>query len=219
MGHADFRVGGKMIATLAHPSSAYSEVRLTPQDQIPTVTSNGALELASDCRMSSALRSLLCDSLAAQLWRYAATHSRFRRRDEAMRSLCTATSVTIAATILLIPACSESARPVAQEGPCPTLGQTTTPTAYFEFQVAVSARIATGFPRYQQAALPGEVLFQVVVDPCGFPDLSTFKVLKATRSALADRTRTLVAALRFLPAELDNGQRVPQLVQEVFEFR
>jgi hypothetical protein len=85
--------------------------------------------------------------------------------------------------------------------------------------VAIPARIPTGFPRYQQAALAGEVLFQVVVDPCGFPDLTTLKVLKTDGPALTDRARVIVASLRFLPAELPDGQLVSQVVQEVIEFR
>ena len=113
-------------------------------------------------------------------------------------------------------ACAEPRSPTVHEGPCPTPPGS---QAYFEFQVAVPARIATGFPRYQQAPLPGEVLFQVVVDPCGFPDLSTLRILKSDRPALIDRTRMTLASLRFLPAELDNGQRVPQIVQAVFEFQ
>jgi hypothetical protein len=84
--------------------------------------------------------------------------------------------------------------------------------------VAVPARIPTGFPRYQQAALAGEVLFQVIVDPCGFPDLTTLKILKSDRPALTDRARVIVS-LRFLPAELPDGQLVSQVVQEVIEFR
>jgi len=121
--------------------------------------------------------------------------------------------------LLSLLACAEERTPVAQEGPCPTLRPPAGPPAYFEFQVAVPAHVASGFPRHQDAALRGEVLFQVVVDPCGFPDLSTLKILKAARPQLADRTRFLVASLRFVPAQLDDGQRVPQLVQEVIEFR
>jgi hypothetical protein len=119
----------------------------------------------------------------------------------------------------LLVACAEPRSPTVQQGPCPTPPGSADPQAYFEFQVAVPARISTGFPRYQHAALPGEVLFQVVVDSCGFPDVSTLKILKSDRPALTDRARTIVAGLRFLPAELDNGQPVPQLVQQVFEFR
>jgi hypothetical protein len=119
----------------------------------------------------------------------------------------------------LLVACAEPPSPAAQQAPCLPPPGPSGPEAYFEFQVAVPARITTGFPRYQHAPLPGEVLFQVVVDRCGFPDLSTLKILKSHRAALTDRTRTIVASLRFLPAELDNGQPVPQIVQEVFEFR
>lgn len=120
---------------------------------------------------------------------------------------------------ILLPACAEPPDPVAQEGPCPALRPAAGPPAYFEFQVAVPAHIPSGFPRYQDAPVSGEVLFQIVVDPCGFPDLSTLKILKAARPELADRTRFLAATLRFRPAELEDGRRVPQLVQQVFEFR
>jgi hypothetical protein len=121
--------------------------------------------------------------------------------------------------LLSLVACAEGRSPVAQAGPCPTLHPPAGPPAYFEFQVAVPAHVDSGFPRYQDAALSGEVLFQVIVDPCGFPDLSTLKVLTAARPQLADRTRLLVATLRFVPAQLEDGQRVPQLVQQVVEFR
>ena len=33
MGHPDFRVGGKIFATLAYPSSAFAMVSLTPEQQ------------------------------------------------------------------------------------------------------------------------------------------------------------------------------------------
>jgi hypothetical protein len=33
MGHADFRVGGKIFATLGYPSAGFGAVMLTPQDQ------------------------------------------------------------------------------------------------------------------------------------------------------------------------------------------
>jgi hypothetical protein len=33
MGHADFRVGGKIFATLGYPNDGFGAVMLTPQDQ------------------------------------------------------------------------------------------------------------------------------------------------------------------------------------------
>lgn len=33
MGHPDFRVGGKIFATLGHPSSAFAALMLTPEQQ------------------------------------------------------------------------------------------------------------------------------------------------------------------------------------------
>ena len=33
MGHADFRVGGRIFATLGYPSDRFAVVMLTPQDQ------------------------------------------------------------------------------------------------------------------------------------------------------------------------------------------
>ena len=122
------------------------------------------------------------------------------------------------ALAVLYAACAEPRSATVQAGPCPTSQSPAGSPTYFEFQVAVPARIPTGFPRYQQAALPGEVLFQVVVDACGFPALSSLRILKSDRPALTDRTRTILAGLRFLPAQLDNGQPVSQIVQEVFEF-
>jgi hypothetical protein len=130
-----------------------------------------------------------------------------------IRLACRVGLVAVAVTT-----CSNQTPP-SRGGPCPRPRGSHEPEAYFEFQVATPARIPTGFPRYQQAALPGEVLLQVVVDPCGFPDLTTFRILKSDRPELSNRARAIVGSLRFVPAELSDGQPVPQLVQEVMEFR
>lgn len=91
--------------------------------------------------------------------------------------------------------------------------------SYFEFDVEIPATVPGGFPRYQRGPVAGEILMQFVVNAVGVPDMTTFQVLKASDSRLEPHARTLVASLRFHPAQLVRGCPVRQLAQEVFEFR
>jgi hypothetical protein len=43
MGHADFRVGGKIFATLGHPDGAWGMVKLQPEQQEALVTAEPAV--------------------------------------------------------------------------------------------------------------------------------------------------------------------------------
>jgi hypothetical protein len=90
--------------------------------------------------------------------------------------------------------------------------------SYFEFQVEIPATVPGGFPRHQRGPVGGEVLMQFVVNVGGVPEISTFKVLKASDRNLEPHARALLASVRFDPAELVPGCPVRQLVQEVFEF-
>jgi hypothetical protein len=59
---------------------------------------------------------------------------------------------------------------------------------------------------------------QFVVNVGGVPEITTFKVLRASHRDLEPHARARLANLRFRPAELVPGCPVRQLVQEVFEF-
>ena len=91
--------------------------------------------------------------------------------------------------------------------------------SYFEFDVEVMATVPEGFPRLQRGAVTGEILVQFVVNTAGVPEMTTFRVLKASDQRLEPHARSVVASLRFQPAELVRGCPVRQLVQEPFEFR
>ena len=91
--------------------------------------------------------------------------------------------------------------------------------SYFEFDVELPATVPGGFPRVQRGPVPGEILVQFVVSRTGVPEMTTFRVLKASDHRLEPHARALVASLRFQPAELVRGCPVRQLVQEPFEFR
>ena len=91
--------------------------------------------------------------------------------------------------------------------------------SYFEFDVELPATVPGGFPRVQRGRGTGEILVQFVVSATGVPEMTTFKVLKASDQRLEPHARALVASLRFQPAELVRGCPVRQLVQEPFEFR
>jgi hypothetical protein len=107
----------------------------------------------------------------------------------------------------------------ATRSSCSSPPPATAPGAsYFEFQVEIPATVPGGFPRHQRGPVGGEVLMQFVVNVAGVPELSTFKVLKASDPNLEPHARALVARVRFDPAELVPGCPVRQLVQEVFEF-
>ena len=43
MGHADFRVGGKVFATLGYPDEKFAMVKLSPQDQILIIRDHAAV--------------------------------------------------------------------------------------------------------------------------------------------------------------------------------
>ena len=92
--------------------------------------------------------------------------------------------------------------------------------SYFEFDVEIPGAVSGGFPRVQRGGpVPGEILVQVVVSASGVPEMTTFRVLKASDQRLEPHARSLVATLRFQPAEIVRGCPVRQLVQEPFEFR
>lgn len=65
------------------------------------------------------------------------------------------------------------------------------------------------------SAATGEVLAEFEVDTLGVPDLSTFKVIRATDSTLGPRVREILKRARFEPA-VKNGVKVRQVVQQPF---
>ncbi len=79
---------------------------------------------------------------------------------------------------------------------------------------------ATG-PAYPEmlrsAGVEGSVLATFVVDTSGRADLVSFTVQHSDHALFASAVRTALARMRFLPAEA-GGRKVPQLVQQTFQF-
>jgi periplasmic protein TonB len=94
---------------------------------------------------------------------------------------------------------------------------------FFEGQVekpAMSLPGQTG-PAYpdvlRSAGLEGQVLAQFVVDSSGRASLESFSALHSDHPLFTASVKTALSRLRFLPAEI-GGRRVPQLVQQTFQF-
>ena len=78
MGHPDFRVGGKIFATLAAPDPAWAMVKLTPEEQemfgqidpqgFQPVKGGWGRQGATNVRLSSAKKSVVREALLAA-WR------------------------------------------------------------------------------------------------------------------------------------------------------
>ncbi|HJQ21993.1 MAG TPA: TonB family protein [Gemmatimonadaceae bacterium] len=64
----------------------------------------------------------------------------------------------------------------------------------------------------------GDVLPSVVVDGDGKPDMSTFKIVGASRDGFNDAVREAMARARFEPAQI-GGVRVRQVVSSPVHFR
>jgi protein TonB len=114
----------------------------------------------------------------------------------------------------------------AQGDPMPNaarIRQPGPPPAYFEFQVDQPAVPLKGQPtptypdELRTAGMPGRVLAQFIVDTTGRADSTTFRVLRTSHVLFTAAVRRAVLAMRFTPAELD-GRKVPQLVQQMFDF-
>ena len=63
----------------------------------------------------------------------------------------------------------------------------------------------------------GTVLAQFVVDTTGRADVSTFTALRSDNALFTSAVRAALGRMRFLPAEV-GGRKVPQLVQQPFQF-
>jgi hypothetical protein len=84
MDHPDFRVRGKIFATLGYPDATYGMVKLTPEQQHDFVKSNPAVFFPSKgawglrgstiVKLKAAKKTVLHDALAAA-WRNAAPKS------------------------------------------------------------------------------------------------------------------------------------------------
>lgn len=94
---------------------------------------------------------------------------------------------------------------------------------FYEGQVSKAAMMLPGqsgpiFPEMlRTAGIMGQVLAQFVVDTTGRADLATFKALQSDHELFTAAVKASLARARYLPAEID-GRRVPQLVQQVFQF-
>jgi len=94
---------------------------------------------------------------------------------------------------------------------------------FFEGQVEKPAMALPGQtgPAYpdvlRSAGLEGQVLAQFVVDSTGRALLDSYTALHSDHPQFTSAVKTALARLRYLPAEV-GGRRVPQLVQQTFQF-
>jgi TonB family protein len=115
--------------------------------------------------------------------------------------------------------------PIVERGRVTAPSRPRNPDApYFDFQVDRPAMALQGAaPRYPESLreqnIEGDVLAQFVVDANGVPDVSTFKVLRASDPAFGEAVRAALPDMRFSPAQLSDGTKVKQLVQQPFGFR
>lgn len=95
---------------------------------------------------------------------------------------------------------------------------------FFDWQVEKPAlmRPGTRAPVYpallRGAGIEGTVLAQFVVDTLGRADMSTLQILQSEHAFFSSAVRRAIEQMRFLPAEIGE-RRVPQLVQQTFQFR
>ena len=93
----------------------------------------------------------------------------------------------------------------------------------YEHQVEKPVTMAPGSetPRYpailREAGVEGEVLVSFVVDETGQADVTTFKVIRSTHELFATAVKSVLPAMRFVPAEV-GGKKVKQRVQQPFSF-
>ena len=66
--------------------------------------------------------------------------------------------------------------------------------------------------------IEGEVLARFIVDTTGLPEMRTFRVLRSTNTDFVAAVREALPSMRFVPASLTNGRKVPQVVQMPFVF-
>jgi len=101
------------------------------------------------------------------------------------------------------------------------LGDDVVLTAY-EVDSIASRDPDSGAPVYPPdllaANVEGTVRTQYVVDTSGRVDSASFRILTATHPAFAAAVLESVPRMRFRPA-LSAGRRVPQLVEQTFEFK
>lgn len=94
---------------------------------------------------------------------------------------------------------------------------------YFEWEVEKLAMSLPGsrgpvFPEVlRHAGVAGQVLAEFVVDTTGFARMDTFRVLESDYELFTASVRRALEKMRFLPAEV-GGRKVPQLVQQMFQF-
>jgi hypothetical protein len=91
-----------------------------------------------------------------------------------------------------------------------------------EVDSAVSVDPSSAAPVYPPALLKlgveGSVMVRYVVDSMGHADLSTLKIMRATRIEFAVAVREALPFMRFTPAKM-GPKSVPQLVEQPFNFR
>ncbi len=120
------------------------------------------------------------------------------------------------------------ARELAAVRPIPSRSQgtpqDTTKKPMREFKVADMANFAPGsaIPRYPQAlkdaGTTGTVIAQMVVDTGGTAMAGTLKIIRAADPAFVTAIKDAMDGMRFVPARVDGGRHVRQLVQIQFRF-
>jgi protein TonB len=126
--------------------------------------------------------------------------------------------LSLCAAVLAAFAASRSVSAQAANETGPNQGQ-----AYFEFQVDKPVLQRPGNPKAQypddmrSRGRVGEVVVQYVVDTTGRVDINSVEVIKSSDGAFTTSVKTVLAELRFFPAETA-GHRVRQMVQQSFRF-
>jgi len=91
-----------------------------------------------------------------------------------------------------------------------------------EVDSAVAVDPASAAPAYPPALLKlgveGSVMVRYVVDSLGHADISTLKIIRASRIEFAVAVREALPLMRFTPAKM-GPKAVPQLVEQPFNFR
>lgn len=91
-----------------------------------------------------------------------------------------------------------------------------------EVDEAVAIDPASAAPVYpaalQRLGIEGSVMVRYVVDTFGRADVSTLKIVRATRIEFAIAVREALPNMRFTPARM-GVKAVPQLVEQPFNFR
>lgn len=100
----------------------------------------------------------------------------------------------------------------------------TAPKEFKEFKLDEQAKLLSNSkaPRYPEillrAGITGSTLAMFVVDTAGFPELSTFKIVRSAHPLFVEAVKASLPDTRFAPARVQ-GRTVRQLVQILYHFK